>query len=67
MCDQWSSDDAQLSVIRENMDKANQVNISATLPDDLYQWLYDYSRELGVSMSAVVRSLVIAHRSEKGK
>lgn len=45
--------------------ETHQVNISATLPDELYQWLYDYSRERGVSMSAVVRSLVTAHKADK--
>jgi hypothetical protein len=44
-------------------DKPAMVSVMSLLPEDVYEWLRSYSRELDISMSAVLRSLVIAHRS----
>jgi hypothetical protein len=59
--DTWSADDAQCSVIRENMRPA-QASINVTMPYELYDWVRAYADDLGVSMSAVVRSVLMAQR-----
>ena len=67
----WSSDDAQQAVIRENVRAATErervagINLNVTLPVEVYDWLRDYSREQGMGMSTVVRSLVVAFRAEE--
>jgi len=67
--DTWSADDAQCSVVRENVraseDKPANVGVNVTLPPALYDWLYEYSRDHGTSMSGVVRALVAAYKADE--
>jgi hypothetical protein len=45
-------------------DKPAMVSVMTSLPEDVYEWLREYARDLDISMSSVLRSLVIGHRSD---
>ena len=67
--DTWSSDDAQCSVVRENVraaqDRPAGVGVNVTLPGPLYDWLSEYAQRQGTSMSGVVRALVAAYKADE--
>jgi len=40
------------------------MSISVSLPEALYDWIREYSKECDVSMSALIKALIIAHKQD---
>lgn len=65
MSHDWSADDAQCEVVRGNMVQAGtevKINLNVALPASIYDWVQEYAAGKGVSMSELVRALVISYR-----
>ena len=51
------------SYAKTNVDSVH-MSISVSLPEALYDWIREYSKECDVSMSALIKALIIAHKQD---